>query len=88
MKLGLPEIGVVECQPWRCSDAYDARYVPSHYAASEHRVGELMGMGVSIYRESGPTDEPLRTKLVEIARGSHASGIVACMCCCSEVENR
>jgi putative transposase len=47
----------------------DARSLQSHYATSERRVCGLMGMAVSSYRyESKRTDEPLRTKLVELAR--------------------
>lgn len=41
----------------------------SHYVVSERRVCGLMGMAVSSYRyASKRTDEPLRTKLVELAR--------------------
>jgi putative transposase len=48
---------------------WDARWLLGHYAASEHRVCGLMGMAVSSYRyENKRTDEPLRTKLVELAR--------------------
>lgn len=47
----------------------DARWLLSHYTASERRVCGLMGMAASSYRyESKRTDEPLRTKLVELAR--------------------
>jgi putative transposase len=47
----------------------DAGWLRSHYPASERRVCGLMGMAVSSYRyESQRTDEPLRTKLVELAR--------------------
>ena len=47
----------------------DARWLLSHYTASERRVCGLMGLSASSYRyESTRTDEPLRTKLVELAR--------------------
>ena len=47
----------------------DARWLLSHYATSERRVCGLMRMAVSSYRyETKRTDEPLRTKLVELAR--------------------
>ena len=47
----------------------DARWLLGNYAASERRVCGLMGMAVSSYRyETKRTDEPLRTKLVELAR--------------------
>ena len=47
----------------------DAGWLRSNYTASERRVCGLMGMAVSSYRyESKGTDEPLRTKLVELAR--------------------
>ena len=47
----------------------DARWLLSKYAASERRVCGLMGMAVSSYRyEKQRRDEPLRTKLVELAR--------------------
>lgn len=47
----------------------DARWLLSHYTASERRVCGLMGMAASSYGyESKRTDEPLRTKLVELAR--------------------
>lgn len=47
----------------------DARWLLSRYAASERRVYGLIGMTVSGYRyETKRTDEPLRTKLVELAR--------------------
>lgn len=47
----------------------DAGWLLSHYTASERRVCGLMRMAVSSYRyESKRTDEPLRTKLVELAR--------------------
>jgi putative transposase len=47
----------------------DARWLLSQYAASERRVCGLMGVAASSYRyESKRTDEPLRTRLVELAR--------------------
>jgi putative transposase len=47
----------------------DARWLLSQYTASERRVCGLMAMAVSSYRyETKRTDEPLRTKLVELAR--------------------
>jgi putative transposase len=47
----------------------DARWLLSHYAASERRVCGLMGMAASSYRyERTRSDEPLRTRLVELAR--------------------
>jgi hypothetical protein len=47
----------------------DACWLLSHYATSERRVCGLMRMAVSSYRhESKRSDEPLRTKLVELAR--------------------
>ena len=47
----------------------DANWLLGHYAASERRVCGLMGMAVSSYRYATKrTDEPLRTKLVELAR--------------------
>ncbi len=53
----------------------DARWLLSNYTASERRVCGLMGMAVSSYRyESKRTDEPLRTKLVELARSKPRFG--------------
>jgi putative transposase len=47
----------------------DAIWLRELYAASERRVCRLMTMAVSSYRyESKRSDEPLRTKLVELAR--------------------
>ena len=47
----------------------DAGWLRSHYTASERRVCGLMGIAMSSYRyQSQRTDEPLRTKLVELAR--------------------
>ena len=47
----------------------DAIWLRVEYAASERRVCGLMGMAVTTYRyRSQRTDEPLRTKLVELAR--------------------
>jgi hypothetical protein len=47
----------------------DADWLRSEYAASERRVCGLMGMVVASYRyRSQRSDEPLRTKLVELAR--------------------
>jgi len=59
------------------------------YAFSERRACGVLRMAVASYRyESKRSDEPLRTKLVELARGrSRASGIGGCMCCFVEVEN-
>jgi putative transposase len=46
-----------------------AGWMLSHYATSERRVCGLMGIAASSYRyESKRSDEPLRTKLVELAR--------------------
>lgn len=46
----------------------DAGWLVSQYAASERRVCGLMGMAVSSYRyASQRRDEPLRTRLVELA---------------------
>ena len=50
------------------------------YAFSQRRACGLMTMAVSSYRyQSRRCDEPLRTRLVELGRGSHASGIGGCM---------
>ncbi len=47
----------------------DADWLRSEYAASQRRVCGLMGMAVASYRyRSVRSDEPLRTKLVELAR--------------------
>jgi putative transposase len=47
----------------------DASWLRGKYAASERRVCGLMGMAVSSYRyQTRRSDEPLRTKLVELAR--------------------
>ena len=47
----------------------DASWLREAYAASERRVCGLLGMAVTTYRyRSQRTDEPLRTKLVELAR--------------------
>jgi len=47
----------------------DARWLLGNYAASERRVCGLMGMAASSYRyASKRSDEPLRTRLVELAR--------------------
>ena len=47
----------------------DADWLRLQYAASERRVCGLMGMAVASYRyRTTRTDEPLRTKLVELAR--------------------
>lgn len=46
-----------------------ARWLLNNYTASERRGCGRMGLAVSIYRyESKRTDEPLRTKLVKLAR--------------------
>ena len=47
----------------------DADWLRVRYAASERRVCGLMGMAVASYRyRSERSDEPLRTRLVELAR--------------------
>lgn len=47
----------------------DADWLRLQYVASERRVCGLMGMAVASYRyRTTRTDEPLRTKLVELAR--------------------
>jgi putative transposase len=47
----------------------DADWLRSEYAASQRRVCGLMGMAVASYRyRSKRSDEPLRTRLVELAR--------------------
>jgi putative transposase len=47
----------------------DGRWLRSQYEASERRVCGLMGMAVTTYRyRSRRTDEPLRTRLVDLAR--------------------
>ena len=47
----------------------DADWLRNQYAASQRRVCGLMGMAVASYRyRSQRSDEPLRTKLVELAR--------------------
>ena len=47
----------------------DASWLRVGYAASERRVCGLMGVAVTTYRyRSRRTDEPLRTRLVELAR--------------------
>ena len=47
----------------------DADWLRMEYAASQRRVCGLMGMAVASYRyRSVRSDEPLRTKLVELAR--------------------
>ena len=47
----------------------DVSWLRVEYAASERRVCGLMGMAVTTYRyRSQRTDEPLRAKLVELAR--------------------
>jgi putative transposase len=49
----------------------DADWLRLQYVASERRVCGLMGMAVASYRyrtTRSPSDEPLRTKLVELAR--------------------
>ena len=53
----------------------DAIWLRVEYAASERRVCGLMGMAVTTYRyRSQRTDEPLRTKLVELARSKPRFG--------------
>ena len=53
----------------------DAIWLREEYAASERRVCGLMGMAVTTYRyRSQRTDEPLRTKLVELARSKPRFG--------------
>jgi putative transposase len=47
----------------------DAIWLRVEYAASERRVCGLMGIAVSSYRyRTQRSDEPLRTRLVELAR--------------------
>src|SRR6202167_6235602 len=47
----------------------DADWLRTEYAASQRRVCGLMGMAAASYRyRSQRSDEPLRTKLVELAR--------------------
>jgi putative transposase len=47
----------------------DVSWLREQYAASERRVCGLMGMAVTTYRyRTQRTDEPLRTRLVELAR--------------------
>jgi putative transposase len=47
----------------------DANWLREEYAASERRVCGLMGMAASSYRyQTRRCDEPLRTRLVELAR--------------------
>ena len=49
--------------------ALSVRWLRVEYAASERRVCGLMGMAVTTYRyRTQRTDEPLRTRLVELAR--------------------
>ena len=64
--------------------------VQSEYAFSHRRACGLVTMAVATYRyRSLRTDEPLGTKLVELARErSRASGIDGCRCYCDEAENR
>ena len=58
------------------------------YAFSERRACGLVMMAVSTYRYvTRRSDEPLRTRLLQLARKSPASGIGGCMCCCGDVEN-
>jgi hypothetical protein len=58
------------------------------YAFSERRAGAVMTMAVTTYRDrSQPSDEPLRTELVEVARENRASGIGGCMSCHDEAQD-
>lgn len=66
----------------------DADWLRSEYAASQRRVCGPIGMAVASYcYRAKSSDEPLRTRLVELARENRASGIGGCMFCCSEAEN-
>lgn len=53
----------------------DADWLRSEYAASQRRVCGLMGMAAASYRyETTRSDEPLRTRLVELARAKPRFG--------------
>jgi len=54
----------------------DGNWLRIEYAASERRACGLLTMAVSSYRyQTTRSDEPLRTRLVELARKGRASGI-------------
>ena len=58
------------------------------HAFSERRACRLMTLAVSSYRyETRRSDEPLRTKRVELAREKPRFGHGDCMCCCAGAEN-
>jgi hypothetical protein len=57
-------------------------------AFSQRRACGLMTMAVSSYRyQSRRSDEPQRTRLVELARESRASGIGGCIFCWAVQES-
>jgi hypothetical protein len=62
--------------------------VRGEYAFSQRRACGVVTMAVSSYRyQTRRSDEPLRTRPVELARKSRAPGIGGCMSCWAAREN-